>query len=151
MLACQNLKIEFNRNPVIKDVSLEFPAQRITAIIGPSGCGKSTLLRAFNRMHDLTPGARVSGTVTLHERDIYHKDWIGVSLIFMLIAIIASCQIHMGRGKRGWTRNFLLFFCVFRVNPRSSASHFCLFKLLPEILQRRIHGDWHRLSQPAEG
>ena len=74
MLACQNLKIEFNRNPVIKDVSLEFPAQRITAIIGPSGCGKSTLLRAFNRMHDLTPGARVSGTVTLHERDIYHKD-----------------------------------------------------------------------------
>jgi phosphate transport system ATP-binding protein len=74
MLACQNLKIEFDRKPVIKDVSLEFPPQRITAIIGPSGCGKSTLLRAFNRMHDLTPGARVSGMVTLNGKDIYHKD-----------------------------------------------------------------------------
>ena len=74
MLACQNLKIEFDRKSVIKDVSLEFPPQRITAIIGPSGCGKSTLLRAFNRMHDLTPGARVSGLVTLSGKDIYHKD-----------------------------------------------------------------------------
>ena len=37
-------------------MTLEFPVKQITAIIGPSGCGKSTLLRAFNRMHDLTPG-----------------------------------------------------------------------------------------------
>jgi phosphate transport system ATP-binding protein len=74
MLACQNLHISFDKKPVIKDVSLEFHLRKITAIIGPSGCGKSTLLRALNRMHDLTAGAQVKGTVTLHGQDIYAKD-----------------------------------------------------------------------------
>ena len=41
------------------------------ALIGPSGCGKTTFLRALNRMHDLTPGARVTGSVTLEGMDIY--------------------------------------------------------------------------------
>ena len=72
MLACRNLTIEFSRKPVLKDVSLDFPERKISAIIGPSGCGKSTLLRAFNRMHDLTKGARVSGSVTLNGQEIYH-------------------------------------------------------------------------------
>jgi phosphate transport system ATP-binding protein len=71
MLACQNLTIEFSRKPVLKDVSLTFPEHKISAIIGPSGCGKSTLLRAFNRMHDLTKGARVTGSITLHGKEIY--------------------------------------------------------------------------------
>jgi phosphate transport system ATP-binding protein len=74
MLACKDLKIEFDRKSVLKGVTLEFPAQRISAIIGPSGCGKSTLLRAFNRMHDLTPGASVTGSVTLNDREIYASD-----------------------------------------------------------------------------
>jgi phosphate transport system ATP-binding protein len=74
MLACKDLKIEFDRKSVLKGVTLEFPAQRISAIIGPSGCGKSTLLRAFNRMHDLTPGAQVTGSVTLNDREIYASD-----------------------------------------------------------------------------
>ena len=74
MLACQNLQISFDKKLVIKDVSLEFHIRKITAIIGPSGCGKSTLLRALNRMHDLTAGAQVIGTVTLHGQDIYAKD-----------------------------------------------------------------------------
>ena len=72
MLACENLTIEFGRKPVLKNVSLDFPERKISAIIGPSGCGKSTLLRAFNRMHDLTKGARVTGSVTLNGREIYH-------------------------------------------------------------------------------
>ena len=38
------------------------PEKHVTALIGPSGCGKTTFLRALNRMHDLTPGARVKGT-----------------------------------------------------------------------------------------
>jgi phosphate transport system ATP-binding protein len=73
MLTCENLRIEFRGNPVIKGVSLEFPEKQITAIIGPSGCGKSTLLRALNRMHDLTPGAKVSGKVLLRGRDLYAR------------------------------------------------------------------------------
>ncbi len=72
MLACENLTIEFNRKAVLKGVSLQFPPRKISAIIGPSGCGKSTLLRSFNRMHDLTKGAKVIGSVTLDGREIYN-------------------------------------------------------------------------------
>jgi phosphate transport system ATP-binding protein len=46
-------------------------AEHVTALIGPSGCGKSTFLRALDRMHDLTPGARVEGTILLDGEDIY--------------------------------------------------------------------------------
>jgi phosphate transport system ATP-binding protein len=71
MLACKDLKIDFDKKVVLKGVSLHFPANKISAIIGPSGCGKSTLLRAFNRMHDLTRGAHVTGSVTLNGQEIY--------------------------------------------------------------------------------
>jgi phosphate transport system ATP-binding protein len=71
MLACENLEVSFGGPPVLKGVSVEFPNKQITAIIGPSGCGKSTLLRSFNRMHDLTLGAEVRGSVTLNGRNLY--------------------------------------------------------------------------------
>jgi len=58
----------------VRDVSLLFPAHTVTAIIGPSGCGKSTLLRCLNRMHELTPGATVSGEVLLDNVNIYAAD-----------------------------------------------------------------------------
>ncbi|MBV8117255.1 MAG: phosphate ABC transporter ATP-binding protein [Candidatus Eremiobacteraeota bacterium] len=58
----------------IKDASLVMRGENVTALIGPSGCGKSTFLRALNRMHDLTPGARVEGSVTLDGTDIYGSD-----------------------------------------------------------------------------
>ena len=55
----------------IDDVTLTIEARRVTAIIGPSGCGKSTLLRCLNRMHELAPGAAVTGRVLLNGQDIY--------------------------------------------------------------------------------
>jgi phosphate transport system ATP-binding protein len=55
----------------VKDISIDVPTHRITALIGPSGCGKSTLLRTINRMNDLIPGTRVEGRVTFHDEDIY--------------------------------------------------------------------------------
>ena len=55
----------------IADVSLEIPRGQVTAIIGPSGCGKSTLLRCLNRMHEITPGARVTGSVLIGDVDVY--------------------------------------------------------------------------------
>jgi phosphate transport system ATP-binding protein len=58
----------------VKDVDLDFPANRITAIIGPSGCGKSTLVRCVNRMHEEIPGARAQGQVLLDDLDIYGPD-----------------------------------------------------------------------------
>lgn len=50
----------------VKNISLTVGERQITAIIGPSGCGKTTLLRCFNRMHDLYPGNRYEGEITLH-------------------------------------------------------------------------------------
>ena len=43
----------------IRDIDMDIPPNRITALIGPSGCGKSTLLRWLNRMNDLVPGAHM--------------------------------------------------------------------------------------------
>ena len=58
----------------VRDVSLLFPANTVTAIIGPSGCGKSTLLRCLNRMHELTPSGTVTGEVLLDNVNVYAPD-----------------------------------------------------------------------------
>lgn len=73
-VSIKQLQVYFGMNHAVRDVTLEIPANRVTAIIGPSGCGKSTVLRSINRMHDLTPGARVEGTILLDGSDIYHRD-----------------------------------------------------------------------------
>ena len=58
----------------IREVSLVMGKNEITALIGPSGCGKSTLLRSLNRMNDLIPGARVTGSITYHGVDMYDDE-----------------------------------------------------------------------------
>jgi phosphate transport system ATP-binding protein len=55
----------------IKDVSIDYTPNKVTAMIGPSGSGKSTVLRCLNRMHEEIPGARATGTVLLESDDIY--------------------------------------------------------------------------------
>jgi phosphate transport system ATP-binding protein len=61
----------YGTNHAVKDLSIEFTGNQVTAIIGPSGCGKSTLVRCINRMHEEIPGARTEGTVTLDEVNVY--------------------------------------------------------------------------------
>jgi phosphate transport system ATP-binding protein len=70
----ENVDIYYGAFQAIKHANLDVPDRHVMALIGPSGCGKSTFLRALNRMHDLTPGARVTGTVTLDGNDIYAPD-----------------------------------------------------------------------------
>ena len=65
------LDVNYGVTPALKDINMNIPANRVTAIIGPSGCGKSTLLRCFNRMNDLIPDARVEGKVLFNEMDLY--------------------------------------------------------------------------------
>jgi phosphate transport system ATP-binding protein len=55
----------------VRDITLQVPRNKITAIIGPSGCGKSTLLRSFNRMNDLVDGAHIQGKILYHGVDLY--------------------------------------------------------------------------------
>ena len=55
----------------VREISLQVPKNRITALIGPSGCGKSTLLRSFNRMNDLVDSAHITGSVRYHGVDLY--------------------------------------------------------------------------------
>ena len=70
-LEASHLTAMFGQHRAVRDVSLLFPANTVTAIIGPSGCGKSTLLRCLNRMHELTPSASVQGEVLLDNVNIY--------------------------------------------------------------------------------
>ncbi|MGZ4972519.1 MAG: phosphate ABC transporter ATP-binding protein PstB [Limisphaerales bacterium] len=67
----KNLSVLFNERPVLKQVSIDIRANAVTAIIGPSGCGKSTFLRALNRMHELSPNARMEGDILLFGENIY--------------------------------------------------------------------------------
>ena len=66
-----DLDIWYGAFRAVRGVSLAIQPRAVTAIIGPSGCGKSSFLRTLNRMHELTHGARVDGTVTLDGVDIY--------------------------------------------------------------------------------
>jgi phosphate transport system ATP-binding protein len=72
-LETAGLSALFGTSKVVRDVSIAFRDREVTAVIGPSGCGKSTLLRCLNRMHETVPTARVEGTVTLDEQDIYAR------------------------------------------------------------------------------
>ena len=67
----RNLGISYGGFQALKDVSLAFPKNQVTALIGPSGCGKSTLLKALNRMNDLVEGCQVEGTIALDGANAY--------------------------------------------------------------------------------
>jgi phosphate transport system ATP-binding protein len=61
----------FGGRLVLDRVSLVMERSTVTALIGPSGCGKSTFLRILNRMHEVTSGAELAGTVHLDGVEIY--------------------------------------------------------------------------------
>ena len=67
----RDLNVYYDHFRAVRDVTLMIHPKKITALIGPSGCGKSTVLRAFNRMNDLVPTARVKGEVLFHGRNLY--------------------------------------------------------------------------------
>ena len=70
-IEAKTVQVFYGKFQAIKDANITVGENSVMALIGPSGCGKSTFLRALNRMHDLTPGARVEGQVLLDGSDIY--------------------------------------------------------------------------------
>src|SRR5688572_15649893 len=79
-MSVEGLNFYYGRTRALKNISLNIPANQVTAFIGPSGCGKSTLLRTLNRMNDIIPGVRVEGRVELDGEDIYAPGTDVVSL-----------------------------------------------------------------------
>ena len=69
-LSARGLDFHYGGFHAVKDIHLDIPEKRVTALIGPSGCGKSTLLRVFNRIYALYPGQRASGQVLLDGENI---------------------------------------------------------------------------------
>jgi phosphate transport system ATP-binding protein len=74
ILEARNVNISYGSFLAFRNANFKVPQNRITALIGPSGSGKSTLLRAFNRMNDLVPTARVEGEVLYHGENLYDPD-----------------------------------------------------------------------------
>jgi phosphate transport system ATP-binding protein len=70
-ITARNFSFWYGHKQALFAIDMAIPARKITALIGPSGCGKSTFLRAINRLNELIPGTRHSGTITLDGEDIY--------------------------------------------------------------------------------
>lgn len=64
-ISTRGLSAWFDDEQVLRDIDIDIEARGITAIVGPSGCGKSTFIRCINRLHEVRPGARMSGTICL--------------------------------------------------------------------------------------
>lgn len=69
----KNVTLYYNDFHALKDISMNFRPNTVTALIGPSGCGKSTYLRLFNRMNDLIEGVKIEGLVLVDDSDIYAR------------------------------------------------------------------------------
>jgi phosphate transport system ATP-binding protein len=66
----RNLSAWFGQNQVLKNITMDIRRNSVTSVMGPSGCGKSTFIRCLNRMHDLTPGFRMTGEIVFDGRNI---------------------------------------------------------------------------------
>jgi phosphate transport system ATP-binding protein len=76
----RDLNLYYGAFRAVRDLTIDIPAGKVTAIIGPSGCGKSTFLRSINRMHELAPHARAEGQILLDGVDIYGRGVDAVDL-----------------------------------------------------------------------
>ena len=71
IISVKDLCLWYGQHQALKDVSIDIPEKSITALIGPSGCGKSTFLKTLNRMNDLVPDVKISGSVKYRDEDIF--------------------------------------------------------------------------------
>ncbi|MES2503638.1 MAG: phosphate ABC transporter ATP-binding protein PstB [Myxococcota bacterium] len=83
----QKLSAWFNDTRVLNEISLDICARQVTAVIGPSGCGKSTFVRCLNRMHELSEGAKLEGSIFLDGQDI-HDDRIDPVLLRRRVGMV---------------------------------------------------------------
>jgi len=77
-ISVEDLDVHYGDDHAIKEISMDIPAESVTALIGPSGCGKSTFLRCLNRMNDRIRSAEVDGSVEVDDVEIYQE---GMNLV----------------------------------------------------------------------
>ena len=115
-LEVRNLNLAIGGQPILKDVCLQIPNNKVTCIIGPSGCGKSTLLKTFNRLIDSVEGVRIDGGMTLGDLDIIRSSGAGLIELRRRIGLVPQrpcplpmsifdnvaygCRIHGIRSRR---------------------------------------------------
>ena len=71
IISTRKLELYYGQNQALKGIDMDIPEQNITALIGPSGCGKSTFLKTLNRMNELIPGVKITGSVQYRGQEIY--------------------------------------------------------------------------------
>ena len=71
-ITIKDLNLFFGKQHILKDINAEIPENKITVIMGPSGCGKTTLMKSMNRLTDLNPDAKLTGSILIDGKDILH-------------------------------------------------------------------------------
>jgi phosphate transport system ATP-binding protein len=98
IIRAENFNAFFGKNQVLKNVNAELYKNQVTAIMGPSGCGKTTFIRCINRMHELTPDAKVEGKITLDDENIYDMNTIvlrrKIGMVFQRPNPFPTMSIH---------------------------------------------------------
>ena len=74
IITVKDLCLWYGQSQALKNINIDIPEHSITALIGPSGCGKSTFLKTLNRMNDLIPGVRITGSVEYAGTDIFSTE-----------------------------------------------------------------------------
>jgi phosphate transport system ATP-binding protein len=86
-IEASNVSSYYGAFKAIDSVSMTVEPKTITALIGPSGCGKSTFLRSINRMHEVLPNARIEGSLTIDDQNIYDPD-VDVTAVRRMIGMV---------------------------------------------------------------
>ena len=71
IIAARDLNLWYGAAQALYSVDMDIPEKQVTALIGPSGCGKSTFLKTLDRMNDLVPGIKITGSVQYRGTEIY--------------------------------------------------------------------------------
>ena len=74
IITVKDLCLWYGESQALNNINIDIPENSITALIGPSGCGKSTFLKTLNRMNDLIPGVKITGSVEYAGTDIFTTD-----------------------------------------------------------------------------
>lgn len=74
IIEAKDLCLWYGESQALKNINIDIPKNKITALIGPSGCGKSTFLKTINRMNDLIQSVKISGEIRYNNKNIFDKD-----------------------------------------------------------------------------